>query len=793
MNNNYLIYNNLGILVWSKLGEISQGNHNMDYFYIGYEGYDYTKCYLTIATTLPDGTNLPELLASMKDFDYNDSKFKGFMFKLSEGLTSQAGNLTFTFILKSVEDDTQLCSSQLNLTIHATDNYIEPTITNLQYNELAETIRENFASIDEKIENGQLKGDKGDKGDSGTVTIGATITGETGTPAIVENVGTPTDAILNFTIPRGEKGEKGDKGDSGTSISKTSELINDGDGKSPFATETETANKLETNINHENYILTLKLLNKNGTVIDTKYIDFPIESMVVNARYDAEKKEIILVLKNGTELPLNIEELVSGLVDEKSFEDIVENRNTISNWNGGGAIGYNSKAGSGFAGGSNAQTIDGDATIDAIQMGTGTNSLPKTMQVYDDNIYDANTHTAKLQKVALNGQDLQGLLDKKQNKLTIDSSLNIASGNPIMNAAVTGELNKKLDASSYVVDTQLSSTSNNPIANSVVTGINADVQNKPNAWLVAHDVESFIDQDKLLWISLKNNQGEEISRQIVDLKQTGFVTEDYVDEKTSKVKDDIAIASSNTKYAISPNPTEISVLNEYLSKTTNSTVRMRGCAYGNGIYVITGTSGALQYSTDNAETWSIIPAFTTNVIVSIAYGGGIFICVDSAGGIFKSRNCIDWEQLSSPITDIINAIVYVNGKFALVGANGLIAFSNDATNFNVVSSGVTNELTSITRGLDKYVAVSTSGDILVSINGIDWENKSVDTTHYRTATFGKNIFVIGGQGGKIKYSTDAINWIDATNDSTSSVNYIRDIRYANGKFYAVMYISTGQG
>lgn len=265
-----------------------------------------------------------------------------------------------------------------------------------------------------------------------------------------------------------------------------------------------------------------------------------------------------------------------------------------------------------------------------------------------------------------------------------------------------------------------------------------------------------------------------------------------INKLKSSVKD-VAIASSNIKYAISSSEEEISSLNEFISKTSNSTVRMRGCAYGNGIYVIVGTSGALQYSTNKGETWTLIPTFITNVIVSVAYGGGIFICVDSAGGIFKSSNCVEWIRLESPITDIINAIVYVNGKFALAGANGLIAFSNDATSFDIVNSGVTSELTSVTRGLDKYVAVSTSGDILVSINGIDWENKSVDTTHYRTATFGKNIFIIGGQGGKIKYSTDAINWIDATHDSTSSVNYIRDIKYANGKFYAVMYISTGQG
>lgn len=46
-----------------------------------------------------------------------------------------------------------------------------------------------------------------------TTEIGATITGEPGTEALVTNSGTNRDAILNFTIPRGDKGEKGNTGD----------------------------------------------------------------------------------------------------------------------------------------------------------------------------------------------------------------------------------------------------------------------------------------------------------------------------------------------------------------------------------------------------------------------------------------------------------------------------------------------------------------------------------------------------------------------------------------------------
>lgn len=57
----------------------------------------------------------------------------------------------------------------------------------------------------------------------------------------------------------------------------------------------------------------------------------------------------------------------------------------------GGAIGWHAKAGNGFSGGYNARVdtdSDGNA-IDAIQLGTGTNNTPKTLQVYDHKVYNS--------------------------------------------------------------------------------------------------------------------------------------------------------------------------------------------------------------------------------------------------------------------------------------------------------------------------------------------------------------------------------------------------------------------
>ena len=62
----------------------------------------------------------------------------------------------------------------------------------------------------------------------------------------------------------------------------------------------------------------------------------------------------------------------------------------------GGAVGSGAYAGNGFSGGLNAKVEDTeDGPVDAIQLGAGTNSTPKTLQVYDYQLMDAEGHIPK--------------------------------------------------------------------------------------------------------------------------------------------------------------------------------------------------------------------------------------------------------------------------------------------------------------------------------------------------------------------------------------------------------------
>lgn len=96
---------------------------------------------------------------------------------------------------------------------------------------------------------------------------------------------------------------------------------------------TETASQIALNISSSDYKMSATLKDKNGNVIYTSnVIDLPLESVVINGRYDSQTKKIILTLQNGTEIEFSVADLISGLQSEitstnKLSSDLVDDTN----------------------------------------------------------------------------------------------------------------------------------------------------------------------------------------------------------------------------------------------------------------------------------------------------------------------------------------------------------------------------------------------------------------------------------------------------------------------------------
>lgn len=61
--------------------------------------------------------------------------------------------------------------------------------------------------VEQKLADGDFDGPQGPTGDAATITVGSVTTGAPGTAAQVVNTGTSSEAVLQFTIPRGATGE----------------------------------------------------------------------------------------------------------------------------------------------------------------------------------------------------------------------------------------------------------------------------------------------------------------------------------------------------------------------------------------------------------------------------------------------------------------------------------------------------------------------------------------------------------------------------------------------------------
>lgn len=90
-------------------------------------------------------------------------------------------------------------------------------------------------------------------------------------------------------------------------------ITKDVDNLTNYELKTNTGTNIGLSIDSTTFVMTLDLKNGKGDVLSTQNVDLPLETMVVNATYDDETKEIVLTLQNGNTTRFSVADLVSGL------------------------------------------------------------------------------------------------------------------------------------------------------------------------------------------------------------------------------------------------------------------------------------------------------------------------------------------------------------------------------------------------------------------------------------------------------------------------------------------------
>ena len=97
-------------------------------------------------------------------------------------------------------------------------------------------------------------------------------------------------------------------------VLKMSDLQNDA-GYAKTTNVDAAGHKLNVAMDTTDYVLTIKLLDKNENIIDVKSVDLPLEELVVSGSYDSTNKKIVLTLKSGQTIEIPVTNLLSGLVN----------------------------------------------------------------------------------------------------------------------------------------------------------------------------------------------------------------------------------------------------------------------------------------------------------------------------------------------------------------------------------------------------------------------------------------------------------------------------------------------
>ena len=190
---------------------------------------------------------------------------------------------------------------------------------------------------------------------------------------------------------------------------------------------------------------------------------------------------------------------------------------------------------------------------------------------------------------------------------------------------------------------------------------------------------------------------------------------------------------------------------------------VRGLAYGNGVWVAGGDSGAF-YTSTTGESWTfrVSRTFQVNNIVYSSAGAGKFVAVCNTGRIHSSTDGITWTTSTSNATTNLNGVVYGNGLYAAVGTAGVIRTSTDGTTWTTQTSNATTTLNSVAFGNGVFVAVGAGSTIRTSTDAVTWVTRKVSlfSAEIRDVAFGNGLFAAIFSAGQspVLTSTDGVTW-----------------------------------
>ncbi|NVO06380.1 MAG: hypothetical protein HXX19_10825, partial [Rhodoferax sp.] len=207
-----------------------------------------------------------------------------------------------------------------------------------------------------------------------------------------------------------------------------------------------------------------------------------------------------------------------------------------------------------------------------------------------------------------------------------------------------------------------------------------------------------------------------------------------------------------------------------------------------GSHWIAGT-GTAATSTLRGATYGVSTTDNLNYFVAVGDGGAIYKTQDT---VSQSLAGYAWS-LVTPATAIatdFHAAIYALGQFVAVGANGAVNNvyrSTDLATWTGATTSITTGLNALASNGGTLVAVGDGGKIYYSADAINWTPVAATGTTANlygvaySSTFG---WVAVGQGGVLITSPDLVTWTVRT--SNAGANDLHGIAISSGNIFVAV-------
>jgi hypothetical protein len=229
---------------------------------------------------------------------------------------------------------------------------------------------------------------------------------------------------------------------------------------------------------------------------------------------------------------------------------------------------------------------------------------------------------------------------------------------------------------------------------------------------------------------------------------------------------------------------------------TSGVAGMNSIAFGNNTYVLSASTGSARvFSSTDAIHWTERSInMNTNGATGATFVNNIFLVGGPGGNMRRSTDGITWETIASPLGGVLSLFAYGNGLY--IAGTTQLAVSTDAVTWTLRNYGYSTSLGFTAFDFGGGIFSITSSDFgalryFVSTDTLIWTARTVSTlftTAIYSIEFGNNIYVAGGESGRLitatpsslgdlvldgvlQTSTDTITWtFRTTSDTLNQIN-----------------------